>query len=223
MTRYATISHLAQIELDQLADLGITPTPAEIVEMSALGWEVETSDTTQYLARGVPVRVGGAVLWPLTLAAGDWYDRKGTRYRDTHGALAYAMAHGHTEAIATATEKDVRQWVRKLTCTRGQLDVAISEVLAQDTEADMPPEKQDAKHSAIPLTATLLAAVGGTPEMWERQMSIGYIRRVMDAVVMQNTEQGKSSASDPRLRAQVALYYAAEKVRKRAQAEASNG
>jgi hypothetical protein len=220
MTRFATVSHLAEIELDALADAGITPTPAEIVELSALGHLVETPETSGMMARGEPVRVGGAVLWPFTYSGAHWYDSVGDTCQDPHAALAYCFAHGHSDSIHDATDKDVRAWRDKLTCTRGELDVAIMQVVSQDADAELPRRKDEEKSSHHSLVATLIAAAGGTPDMWERQMSISYVRRVMDAIIAHNAERGKSDDGDPRLRAQVALYWAAEKIRRRHQAEA---
>jgi len=65
------LASLAEAEIDGLAAEGITPTAAEIVHINALAHLVESPSSRVALARGRPVFVGGAYLWPITLYASD--------------------------------------------------------------------------------------------------------------------------------------------------------
>ena len=62
MQDLAKLSELAEAEIESLRAEGIDLTPAEIIEINALGWAVESPETRRLLARGVPVAVGGVYL-----------------------------------------------------------------------------------------------------------------------------------------------------------------
>lgn len=223
MQHLASLSDIAAAEIETLRDEGITPTPAEIVRLNAIGWAVQSPETRRLLARGAPVDIGGVYLWPMTLCAQDWFNRIGCKLSGNARrayALGYAMAHGRDEGTALCiegrqAEKVVVKWARALKCTFGELNVAISQVLAQDEEPEQPPSGT----GGMPIGdfSAFLAAMfpGGDPEFWERRCAASYTYAVLDTMVRQNTADKKPSISDPRIKAERALGWAAEKIRRR--------
>jgi len=134
-------------------------------------------------------------------------------------ALAYAMAHGREAGEPLAiegreAEKTVSRWAKSLTCTFGELNVAISQVLQQDEEAEQPPSEETGGMTIGDFSAFLAASCGGDPDFWERRCAAGYAHAVLDTIVRQNTAEGRKTIADPRLRAERALGYAINKIRK---------
>jgi hypothetical protein len=220
-----TLSDLARIELETLANEGITPSWDDVCELNALGWQVLTPDTRRELSRGRPVEVSGVTLRPLTMAAWAWFERVGETCRDQNAALAYAMAHGYTPEIDTANRDDVRRWHRTIKATDRELTLAIAEVIDQDRKPDLPPKGNTP--SMAEQGAVAIAHCGGTPDMWERHVRIGYIGDVLAAIGRSSgAVDGKPDPTDPRIMAQAALIHAVHKIRQRhAQAieNAANG
>jgi hypothetical protein len=60
----------------------------------------------------------------------------------------------------------------------------------------------------------MMAAVGGTPEMWERQVSIGYVRAVLETLGAQHSA-GTSHVPPSVARATMALGMACERIKER--------
>lgn len=217
----ATLNHLAEAEIERLRENGVELTPAEIVKLNSLGWDVQTPETRRHLSRGVPVEVAGVYLWPLSLYAQDWFDRVGSRMRGEIAqgyALAYAMAYGRAEgeplAISgRAARKTVKRWGKKLKCTYGEMAVAMEQVLTQEEESELPPDKTASGGMSFgEFSAFLASACGGDPDFWERRCSSGYTHAVLTALAKQNDADGKSTAGDARIHAERALGWAAEKI-----------
>ena len=221
MQDLAKLSELAEAEIETLRADGIDLTPAEIIEINALGWAVESPETRRLLARGAPVAIGGVYLWPMSLYAQDWFDRVGCQLdgnKQQTYALAYAMAHGRDAGEPLAmegreAEKTVKQWGKSLKCTFGELNVAISQVLAQDEDAEQPPSETGGMTMGD-FSAFLAAACGGDPDFWERRCASGYTHAVLDTLVRQNSADGKKTMADPRLKAERAIGWAVEKIKK---------
>ena len=217
---HATLNDKAAAEIERLTALGCAVPPADVVRLNALAWAIETPEVRMRLARGTPVKCGTAWLWPLTLAAADWFQRSGCDMPDAQTALAFAMAHGDTEGIATADWPTVRAWKRSLRCTAGQLVEAVSQVLAQDDEPEIPKARtESARHS---LTALLVAQCGGTVEQWERRVSLSFCVDALQASMAQDEAGGrKTPHNDPTMRAELAMLIAVEEIEKRG--KATNG
>jgi len=221
MQDLAKLSELAEAEIESLRADGIDLTPADIIEINALGWAVESPETRRLLARGAPVAVGGTILWPMSLYAQDWFNRVGCQLdgnRQQTFALAYAMAHGRNDGDPLAidgrdAEKAVKRWGRSLKCTFGELNVAISQVLQQDEDADQPPEETGGMAMGD-FSAFLAASCGGDPDFWERRCAAGYTHAVLDCIVRQNSAEGQKTLADPRLKAERAIGWAIEKIKK---------
>ena len=221
MQDLAKLSELAEAEIETLRADGIDLTPAEIIEINALGWAVESPETRRLLARGAPVAIGGVYLWPMSLYAQDWFDRVGCKMgglrRQTY-AMAYAMTHGRDDGEPLAmsglkAELVVLAWGLCLKCTFGELNVAISQILQQDEDAEQPPSETGGMTMGD-FSAFLAAACGGDPDFWERRCAAGYTHAVLDCLCRQNSADGKKTMADPRIRAERALGWAIEKIKK---------
>jgi len=134
-------------------------------------------------------------------------------------ALAYAMAHGREAGEPLAiegreAEKTVSRWAKSLTCTFGELNVAISQVLQQDEEAEQPPSEETGGMTIGDLSAFIAATCGGDPDFWERRCAAGYTYAVLAALCRQNSAEGHKTMADPRIKAERALGYAILKIKK---------
>jgi hypothetical protein len=193
--RSVELCDYAANEIAQLRARGCALSDSDVVEINALAHDVLAKGRfTERLARGRPVACGGAWLWPLTLAASDWYDSIGCDIGDGRAALAYAMAHGGDDALATAGKKEVKAWARKLKVTAEGLDAALHDVIEQGEEPDMTrpgdKEKQEPRMTAGRLSAIMVARCGGTVEQWERRVSVDYIRTVLETLAFQDAAEG---------------------------------
>ena len=223
---HAKLCDLARAEIEALAEAGIACTPDDVVLLNALAWKVETPTHRMALSRGAPVFAGSVALWPMTLASESWWQRaiEGTGRESRQTALlAFAMAHSRQQdaldAIDPATAyKQADAWSRRLPCRRGELMEAISQVLAQD---DNGPSVRDpkAEAGAMPpgqMVSVLVSAAGGPPEMWERQVAIGYLREQFQAANAQMAaEQGGSLRDSDMVHATRQLGLAVEAIRQR--------
>lgn len=217
----AKLNQLAGAEIERLEGMGITLTPAQIVKLNALGWEVQTPEIRRHLSRGVPVAVGGQYLWPMSLYAQDWFDRVGREFDGVtiqKYALAYAMAKGREsgEPLAEDNEmirEDILDWVSNLRCTDDELTIAINQVLAQEETPEQPPDPSETGGMEVgEFSASLVAACGGDPEFWERRCSAGYTHAVLDALARLKDTSDHPAEYTKKIIAERALGWAAEKI-----------
>lgn len=222
MKESGTICDMAQSEIDALTADGIVLTPAEIVKINALAWAATDPETRMYLSRGVPVSVGGAKLWPFTLCGSEWFQRVGLKMEPQHvitQALAFALAFGRSpgselECDGDEAKRAVEKWAAGIRATQAELEEAVSQVLMQDGENSETFIDPDAEAMGSgEMSAYLMAAGGGTIEMWERQCSIGYIAAYMAALARQGKEDGKPTLADPKVRGVRALGLYVEHIR----------
>jgi hypothetical protein len=215
---------LASAEIDALAGEGIACTPDEILRIQWLAQQVESPAGRLALARGTPVHVGGAVLWPLTMAADAWW-RTAAPYAVTNqeqiAVAAFAMGHCRTidglESVAPdrAVQVAVR-WLNGLKCRSEEVVTAILLVQEQDdTGPDVADPKQRGGGSAPgDVVAMLVAAVGGPPDVWERQVAIGFVRQQLEAAHAQIAAKvGFDAAAHRRIDATRNLGLAVEEIR----------
>ena len=216
------ITPLANAEIERLRADGIEPTPHDVIHINALAELVETPSTRLSLARGRPVAVGGASLWPLTLAAADWFDavgqRLGGRTMQVH-ALAYAMANGSLDLSydANIAEKSVCRWAKRLRCRMPALVEAVSQVQAQDSILDT--GETGPRSTPGEISMMLTAMTGIKPDVWEYQCSIAYVLALLAAIVAQNAADGQSTKHDPRIKAERALGLAVHRIKERHEKE----
>jgi hypothetical protein len=217
------------VEIDALIADGIQPTPRDIVLINALAWNVETPDHRRAMSRGTPVNVNGVSLWPLTLASHAWYRRVGCNFRGgVFGcslisqdsmrlfALAYAMAFGRSRVFESgATWSAIAAWAVSLPVRSEELVEAVSQIIEQDQEPEDPPSPNAKPMSAGALSAFLVARAGGSPEMWERYVSGSYVSTMFNAVLEQARADGDKGHDPAYLRANRALGWYCERIRKR--------
>ena len=126
----------ARAALDELAGLGVSdPTPDDVVALQRLGERLDkASGGPVARGRGLPVRVGGVVLWPATCAAMDWWDAARGWFRGRGSLLsaawAFALAHGREpELLMSLADREaatdaVKAWFRTVGATLAELDEA---------------------------------------------------------------------------------------------------
>jgi hypothetical protein len=142
----------------------------------------------------------------LTLAAEGWWQRAQEHAkREGHqiALLAFAMAHSRDpdalDMVPPETGyKTADAWIRKQACRPSEVATAIGEVLAQE---DTGPDVEDPKASGDGMTpgqmvAILVASAGGPPDLWERQVAVGYLREQLAAVHAQRMAENGSSLRD---------------------------
>ncbi len=211
----ARLSDHAAARIDQLRDEGIDLTPAEIVRINALGWNVETPDTRLTLSRGIPVEVGGAVLWPMTMRAYDWHRRIGCRLPTVwlrEVATAYAMAHAYSEGPeldrgGVAAAAAVTAWGLRLRCRMDALIEAMAQIIQQDEGEPVPPNPDGKPLGIGDISASISAQTGQTPAQVEREMSMSHAIHILHATMeaQQRVDGGKSGGSEAYIRANVAM------------------
>jgi len=85
--------------------------------------------------------------------------------------------------------------------------------LAQDEDAEQPPSETGGMTMGD-FSAFLASACGGDPDFWERRCASGYTHAVLDCLCRQNSADGKKTMADPRIRAERALGWAVEKIKR---------
>ena len=222
MHDYATLNPLAAGEIDDLRADGIEPTPAEIVKLSYIGWQTQRPHSRLEQSRGAPIPAGNVTLWPMTMHACDWYRTTGCRIGLDNYALAYAMAHCYEGADALDCRQRLRcklrvtAWAATLRCTMQQLQEAMSQVIAQGEDLEMPPEPQSSPRVSLgDISARLATMTGIAPDFWERRCSREYAIAALTTSMAQANESGKPLPTDPVVKGTRALGWAAEKIRRR--------
>jgi len=228
MTDCAKLCPLAEYEIEELREDGFEPNLSEIVEINALAWAAQTSDNRISLSRGIPMFAGNVALWPLTLEAGDWYMRISqklpTEYLNCL-ALGYAMANCYSDNGAfdkskSDTIKAIMAFTVKMKCRHGTLKMAISDVLQQDENPDMPPpikgkEEEDHSLKAGDISLFLAANSSATAEFWESRCSASYTLDMLSKIVSQDKADGKNPQDEDMIKATIAMGWAVEKVKQR--------
>lgn len=225
------LSDLAADRIDALLAEGVNPTPAEVVMLNALAWEIESPRHRATLARGVPSFAGRVALWPLTLAAEAWWSeavKSAKSSAEQMMLLGYAMAHARQQDALDGTPhyeavKRAEKWCKALRVRANELSVAIDEVLAQDEDVPHikgPKDKERYGLTPAQLVAILAAATGIKPDVWEREVAVSYLREQLRAVAAQQAADNGGSLKDSDMIAatrQFALYV--ETIRSRAARE----
>jgi len=211
----AKLSDVAAAAIDELISEGYELAPAEIVRINALGWNIETPEARLALSKGVPVAVGGIVLWPFTLRSYDWHCRVARDMPTVwHGkvALAYAFAHGYSDggeldAHGWRAVAAVTAWGIRLRCRMATLVEAMSQIIQQDEH-----ERGVTDPDAVPmgigdLAASIAAHTGQEVEDIERGMAMNHALKILHYTIRQQerAEGGKSRMSAEAVRATQAM------------------
>jgi hypothetical protein len=155
------LSDRARGELETLKDAGINPTWDQVIQIHSLVEQIKSPSNERLNARGNPVRIPGAILWPLTEQANDWWDNSGIEWfsglKEKTRALGYIMAHGRRACLRArlasqpVARRAVSVWFRRLPCTHAELMLAVGEVIEsmEVIEDEIPAsEKSDAIKTA---------------------------------------------------------------------------
>lgn len=213
------LSPLAAAEIASLEAEGIVLSAEDVARIDALARRVEKPQQQLTLARGKPIAIGGAVLWPMTLAASDWFQtvgcEMGGQIMQTF-ALAYAMAHGDKELPydPETARTCVTAWKRKLRCRYTQLVTAIR-LIHEQLDLLETVEATQQRASIADITLMMSALTGIAPAVWEYQCSIPYVLQMLDTLTAQHFSDNSSNVSVPTLKAERAIGLAIHRLRKK--------
>jgi len=206
------LSDQAIAELAELRRIGVNITDSDIVLINALCWEIESPSNRIELARGRPIQVGGAWLWPRTIAACEWFNTIGCECGNA--ALAYAQAHGREE-IELAGKKEVKAWRKKLTCTDGELAAACMYIESQGESDELPKDPTEKTPTCGQIVIMMHSLHGGDVDMWERYVSLSYVVDMLTTSAIQAQADSGKSGNILKDRANLALAYAIHEIVKR--------
>lgn len=223
----------AEQAIDGLRGEGIEPTPQEVLYIQQLSLDVEAPKSGISLCKGAPVEIGGATLWPLTIAASAWYGEmaEASWVADSTKmevyCMAFAMAHGHDPALpelkGLRARVAVRIWASRLRCTFRELTQAIVDVNGDEMRVQSDKQKRDAdKPSRVTesaLAQDACALCGGTPDFWERECSMTYVAELVTRGMRLKSALGGKQVEDSAEALAVLAQYVSE-VREAHNAEA---
>jgi len=212
------LNDLGQAELDALRAAGVALTDDDVVRINALAADVTDPDTRRALSRGRPIHCGGVWFWPWTAAAAQWFQDVGSDMPDPNAALAYSQAYGYSSLLYRADWPEVRRWRGTLRCRPRELAMVVAEIIAQEEETEIPQRASDGTATVGDLSAAMMAMAGGTVEMWEQQVSIGYVRAVLNTLAAQAKAAGSGGVSPAVARATMALGMECERIKERGRA-----
>jgi hypothetical protein len=176
---------LAEQEIVSLAAAGVHCTPKEVVWLNDLGCEVENpAGRTSPALAGEPVRMGKQIMWPFTVASGEFWGRllvkKAFESHDgSRNALAFTLCNGRNPEVFDniLTVDDARQavndWTMRCGATAAERESAIVRCVpdlaaphvARDKRAK--PADPDASDN---LVAELEAGSGLPADYWRGQL-----------------------------------------------------
>lgn len=177
----SNVAEIAQAEIERLKADGIECTLEEIVWLNDLGRKVESpAGRVDYALAGFPIRCGNLVLWPFSIASGNWFDAVCKMFKTEAMqlyCLGFAFANARNPDVQWETLNDyhgvrdtVNSWALHTGCTAAELKAAISRVLPQ---MDYPhPIKAKARNDEPKPTsfiADLVAGTGLSAEYWQNK------------------------------------------------------
>ncbi len=230
------LNQRAKAELETLQESGIELTWSDVVEINHLAWMIESPSGSLLSARGEPVRIPGAILWPMTLQAHDWWldhDEWFNGIDEQTKALGYLLAHGRRACLRArlatrpVARRAVFSWVRRLPCTVEELTIGVGTILEQgqgvedeipqDAKAEELQDDDGGKLSTGQLVAFLVANTGLPGDYWERKVSAAFIGEQVQTIVRQGNCDDKPAKDDPRIVAERNLGYALMQIEDREQ------
>jgi hypothetical protein len=225
----AKLSDLADAEIAMLIAGGYEVTPNDVVRINSLAWNVEEPDTRLALSRGVPVEVGGVVLWPLTMKAYEWHRRVcGVMQTDwlSRTAAAYAMAHGYSEGSeleggGVLAIPRVVAWGVMLRCRKNTLIEAMAQIIKQEETEEGITEESDTTISMGDLSANLSALTGRPAEEIEERMAMTHAIRILHYTMQaQEQTEGTGGKGAAYVRAEQSLGLYIQEIKERTDGQA---
>jgi len=193
------VSDLAKAEAESLQAAGIQLTLAEAVQLNEAGLKVEGQENRANPAKaGRPVRAGNVWLWPMTLAANEWFFEIGLpHYATERGkmmAMAFALAHGRKPKTFRGLVGKARIW---RTVNRWMLGVGATFEELEDAIYRVSPELSYPHHlrcgasqsdptgkGSSGIINQLVAATGRTADYWRGQ-DISYAGGILMTIYTQ--------------------------------------
>lgn len=145
-----------------------------------------------------PVPCGGALLYPMSLAAFEWWRNRPFELQKDVFVQGFVCAHSHHPDVLKpltgywSTRKAARNWAVHLTCSKKALSAAVESVWPENNacEVDNPPGQIESSHKEdLPDYGAFVLALckqfpGTTPQYWawEVPMEIAFDSlRLVDA------------------------------------------
>ncbi len=130
--------------------------------------------------------------------------------------IGYAMVYSgdikRMQDRGNAAITRIREWSRSLTCTESELVRAISSDIEGKPHVAEGTESESGFNA---LAQICFARLGGTPEVYEYQMSIRYVSQLVEQTSKLNTAAGREHTQDSRVRGLRRLALKVEEIRMR--------
>jgi len=208
---------IAKTQIDIFAAQGVTLELHHVCWLNDLCRKITNPTGGTTLAKGTPHRAGNLWLWPLTRQAEVWYQfiLDALDGEENHVlALVYAMAHAREhDAFSGLYSRDAAinhlvAWNKTVVATTAEMMDAVSGVLDAADEMDIisiPNEgATEPTGAAFNVAQWVISQVGGTPDLWEREVSRKYLHEIADTIRLQKeaeagVEGPSKSDNDPTL------------------------
>lgn len=165
------LSKMAEEDIKYLQGLGVTLTPSQIVRLNSLALQVEFGpESSSFIHAPRVAWASGTPLFEPTIQVQIWLRDFALTWWDNDAltlALAWACAHARESdgyflswTDERKTRKEIERWQRGLTCTFGQLTIALDYALN-----GVPQDKQEAsqdtpeQHDGCPYTDIIADAM----------------------------------------------------------------
>jgi hypothetical protein len=169
------------------ASTGKPVTPVNVLWLQAAAGELVRPDRESPKLCDLPVAVGGALLWPMSYWAREWYVNVAQKaYGMDPRALAFTLAHSFDketlQGIATRAQLHaaINAWLDTLLCAPAALRDALDRVLGRDELVTIANPSEAPAHAARAsdwgdVIALLCEKYPGTePLWWASRVSIDY-------------------------------------------------
>jgi len=207
------LSELAEAEINELKNNGLTLTLDQMIWINDLARKVENPDGGKARAAiGEPIPAGGVWLYPFTIQSHIWYEKVLDWFVGSDKlslfCMAYALAHSREhKAFDKLTEyseikKVIKIWGKSLDCTYAELLIAVNRIMASyDDEVPLEQDSNNDKDFVIEydyLISKLCANVGQSPEFWLSDVSREYFFKQLQTLIRQEqANDDKPDINDP--------------------------
>ena len=159
--KQSRLSLLARNRIEVLQKQGFDLDLDDIINLHYAGLKLEAPDGLPDLSvLGNPIQCGNVILWPLSIGASIWYNRRAAVWFASSPelniyALAYAYAHAYKPEILHGlinqgdASKAVSEWAKTVTATKDELLNALDQLMPEltiDRKTKICPECQQVVH-----------------------------------------------------------------------------
>lgn len=185
-----TLHRLAAAALKDLESKGLKPRPEDVVWLQDAASRIRAASRRRVASLvDWPVPCGGALLYPMSMAAYDWWRELPYEVRINVFVQGFVCAHSHEPDVLKpladpgAVKKAALRWATTLTASPLALSASVQSVWPEDNnfEIDGPPDLVKKKKSAdtdSPVDYGVFALMlckkhlGTTPQYWLWEVSI---------------------------------------------------